>query len=509
MTPQSSFMISAPVDLARLPELKVLLASLNMKHRAGMADPKNSVIPFGQFSTLHYARFVILDDQTLDDFERIGEPAPVYPLRLAFLGDCDGEADDFLNELAERAGAGLQQIFSHCEGFNSHTHLLSWMKQHCVRAAAAYVNHIGRTVTQIHGEDALRRALVKFLKEPPPADDGLEDTRNKLISYAHENGLIPRPTEPTPIGWRIRNILHAATLPAVVLVVLIALLAALSDVFRAVFGSVFPFQMALIAATLPIGWQIRNALGTLILPIMICVFVLIFIIAVWIVFRIVVGSEPPFAVSLFTLALTLAVQIFLTALRSHEKAEPEIAIKPTDEHAEELGALEDHDAVNQFSVIGSVKPSAFRRWMLPVNFWVINWFARHIYNSRYLARIRTIHFARWTFLDDNRRVMFASTYDGSLESYNDDFVNKGGFGLNFAFGAGLGYPRTTWIIFDGAKDEQKFKYALRRHQLPTQVWYNAYPGLTVYDLARNARVRDGLERATMSEAEIRTWLADL
>jgi hypothetical protein len=91
----------------------------------------------------------------------------------------------------------------------------------------------------------------------------------------------------------------------------------------------------------------------------------------------------------------------------------------------------------------------------------------------------------------------------------DDFINKGGFGLNFAFGVALGYPRTNWVLLAGAKDEQKFKYVLRRHQLPTEVWYNAYPSLTVYDLVRNARVRQGLERATMNDTEIRTWLADL
>ena len=52
------------------------------------------------------------------------------------------------------------------------------------------------------------------------------------------------------------------------------------------------------------------------------------------------------------------------------------------------------------------------------------------------------------------------------------------------------------------KWEQQFKYTLRRHQLPTQVWYKAYPGLTAFDIARNARVREGLERKWMTDAEI-------
>ena len=42
----------------------------------------------------------------------------------------------------------------------------------------------------------------------------------------------------------------------------------------------------------------------------------------------------------------------------------------------------------------------------------------------------------------------------------DDFINKVGFGLNVVFGNGVGYPTTNWLILDGAKDEQKFKYVL-------------------------------------------------
>jgi len=80
-------------------------------------------------------------------------------------------------------------------------------------------------------------------------------------------------------------------------------------------------------------------------------------------------------------------------------------------------------------------------------------------------------------------------------------------GLNLVFSNGVGYPRTNWLAFGGSKDEQKFKYFLRRHQLPTEVWYNAYPGLSAFDLKRNILIRDGIERNDMSDAEIREWMA--
>src|SRR5207245_9939214 len=129
--------------------------------------------------------------------------------------------------------------------------------------------------------------------------------------------------------------------------------------------------------------------------------------------------------------------------------EPEVIKKPKERDAEKLAELEDHDVSNQFTVIGSVKPSMFRRWSVIVILWVIGYGARHVYNRGFLARIQTIHFARWVFLDDKQRVMFASNYDGSLEAYMDDFVNKVGWGLNLAFGSGFGYPRTRWLVKDG------------------------------------------------------------
>ena len=60
---------------------------------------------------------------------------------------------------------------------------------------------------------------------------------------------------------------------------------------------------------------------------------------------------------------------------------------------------------------------------------------------------------------------------------------------------------------DGCADEQKYKNFLRRHTLPTQVWYKAYPGLTAIDLERNRRIREGLESSWMSERETREWVA--
>ena len=52
----------------------------------------------------------------------------------------------------------------------------------------------------------------------------------------------------------------------------------------------------------------------------------------------------------------------------------------------------------------------------------------------------------------------------------------------------------TGLIAGGAKDELTFKDYLRRHQLPTQVWYDATPGVTAYDMERNRAFARGWKR---------------
>ena len=79
--------------------------------------------------------------------------------------------------------------------------------------------------------------------------------------------------------------------------------------------------------------------------------------------------------------------------------------------------------------------------------------------------------------------------------------------MNLTFSQGIGYPRTRWLLFDGCKDEQTFKRVLRRHQLPTEVWYSAHPGLSASNKHRNMLIRSGFENRAMTEEQTRAWLA--
>lgn len=209
---------------------------------------------------------------------------------------------------------------------------------------------------------------------------------------------------------------------------------------------------------------------------------------------------------LFLPLLIVLSPLLIYLLRTRETTDPEICPRPQARALGELQVLEDIDVSNQYTAIGAVKPGLFRRWLVSVLLVLINYACRHVFTCGFLARVQTIHFARWVFIDDKTRVIFTSNYDGSHQGYMDDFINKVAWGLNLVFSNGVGWPRTRWLILGGARIEQDFKRYQRRHQVPTQVWYKAYPGLSLHDITRNQRIREGLENTQMSDAQTLAWL---
>lgn len=205
----------------------------------------------------------------------------------------------------------------------------------------------------------------------------------------------------------------------------------------------------------------------------------------------------------------LALPLLLWWLRRLERSDPEILPRPDDAHIAAMGTYEDHDVTNPFTAVGDLKPGGFRRAITTVALYLLNYAAKHIYSRGYLTRVQTIHFARWVYFDNKRRVMFCSNYDGALESYMDDFVNKVAWGLNLVFSNGVGYPSTRFLIKGGAEQESKFKRFLRNRQQATPVWYKAYPGLTAIDLDRHSQIRAGLEQRPLGLRALRKWLAKI
>jgi hypothetical protein len=204
--------------------------------------------------------------------------------------------------------------------------------------------------------------------------------------------------------------------------------------------------------------------------------------------------------------VVLGLLVYVVLLRMHELRDQPSEEKPSPQHIAQLAAIEDHGPQNQFSAVGLIKPGPFRQLTARVVLLLTDYGTHHIFNHLSLAGVKTIHFARWVPLDGRRRMIFASNYDGSLESYMDDFVDKVAWGLNATFSNGDGYPKTDFLLFGGARDELAFKNFLRVRQVPTQVWYSAYDRLTVLNIENNAKIRAGLS-GEMTAVDAARWLA--
>ena len=178
--------------------------------------------------------------------------------------------------------------------------------------------------------------------------------------------------------------------------------------------------------------------------------------------------------------------LWLLLVRAVERRDSQDEGVPDQKHVDEVRRYEDFGAQNPFTGVGEVKPGLVRLVTMRVALAGLGFACRHVYNRDNLAGVDSIHFARWVLLDDNQRLIFASSYDGSLESYMDDFISRLAWGINLVFGNGAGFPRTRWLIFGGARDEIRYKHYLRRHQVPTRVFYSAYPGPNGMPISTNS-----------------------
>ncbi|MCZ6860457.1 MAG: hypothetical protein O7I42_09305 [Alphaproteobacteria bacterium] len=88
-----------------------------------------------------------------------------------------------------------------------------------------------------------------------------------------------------------------------------------------------------------------------------------------------------------------------------------------------------------------------------------------------IKKISTIHYARWVIFDNDTRLLFTSNFDGTWKKYLEDFVNLIPDGLDAIWGNCVGYPGAT--PFEG------FAKYVRDHQIKTDLFYAAYPEVTV------------------------------
>lgn len=161
---------------------------------------------------------------------------------------------------------------------------------------------------------------------------------------------------------------------------------------------------------------------------------------------------------------------------------------------------------NHFLSVSPLKPGRFRKFTLGIALWGIELVVSRAFRPGYIVNMGTIHFARWFRPPGSERLVFLSNYDGSWESYLEDFITKAYPGQNAAWSNAVGYPRTKWLVNDGAQDGDRFKRWVRRQQQPTQFWFNRLAHLTADQMRNNAVIAWELARAT-TDSQARAWLS--
>ena len=123
-----------------------------------------------------------------------------------------------------------------------------------------------------------------------------------------------------------------------------------------------------------------------------------------------------------------------------------------------------------------------------------------------LAGLHTIHFGHWTVVDletdglaKKKALMFLSNYDGSWETYLDDFIATVYTGVVAIWAGGVGFPRPL--------DGPTFKSWARTRMSVWHGWYRAYPTLTVANINNNDQIRRGLIDLPGTDDAARLWLS--
>lgn len=365
----------------------------------------NTDVRWPESRLVHFARWAILPNP-----DRGG-------CRLLFACNYDGELEAFLEELVA-ISPGLDQIWSHCEGYTGQSNLLAFIQEHTYKPQAFFIAVRTATVQTIRSAIDLRKQIQNFLDLPAVA---------QWLDYPSITPFLDQ----------------LAQVPKVI-----------------------PWWKAIGRW----GMQVMKAVGT--------------------------GVEA-IADAIRKALIAIAI-VFVKPLGQPTQPQTLGGYSGLDtDKTQALEAVEDRIIQNQMNIITDVQPGRLLRLRLILL--MIDIAAKYLFPPGELLDIRTIHFARWVIIDGGKRLLFISNYDGSWENYIGDFVDKGNFGLNAIWNNSVNYPP------GGAQDIVSFRKFVRDHQVPSQVFYCAYPQATVKNILRDRHISQTLA-ADFNREIVEHWL---
>jgi hypothetical protein len=444
MSRQNPLTLVAPIKDDHLDHLYTFLKKMKFE----LESNKHEL--FERTDNIHYLRWLIIDDK------ESGRPHTVFfkndknsQPKLIFSSNFDGSVDNHLHDLSADAESKLiDTIYGCCigypeEGKRTPESRKAYFEKHSVKTSAFYQGSPGRTVKQILQENTLRNYLKKLI------DSGSWDNMSAREIHQHLKKQVQLDDDFKWLETKTR-------MPR-------------RNWFK------FIFFILLVIPLLPV-------------------------IIIWV----------------------LIVQYFYERkdeyyVKTRSDLEKE-KIKVLEEY-EDLGTKKDvkgHGDTtdlppvyyqNQFSQLVDMKPGKVRL----ITFQAMMLLARTLISSLFvrgkLMGIPTIHFARWVLFDDNKRVLFFSNFDGSWQQYLGDFIDESGWGLTGIFSNTTVFPKSKFLGFTGvlakkkfistshflfpggAYDEEHFLAWSRDSELSTQIWYSAYPELSIKNVNNNSRLR--------------------
>jgi Dyp-type peroxidase family len=205
---------------------------------------------------------------------------------------------------------------------------------------------------------------------------------------------------------------------------------------------------------------------------------------------------------------SLVAAAFALAIRFKEMTDKSDGRIADFDHVRAIAAKENPPGYehNHVLVVMPFKQGLTRKLSFAFVMWGIKQAVTYWFRPGYVVTMGTIHKARWLRIKGTQQFLFFSNYDGSWESYLEDFITRAHPGQSAAWSHGVGFPPTRFLIKDGARDGDRFKRWMRRQQVVTRVWYSRFPDLTLKQIHHNAMIEDGLARAA-NDTDAKRWLS--
>jgi hypothetical protein len=380
-------------------------------------------IDFCRSRTTHFARFAILDHPDRGPERK----------RLLYSSNYDGDLDGHLAELMA-VTSDMDAIWGHCEAYTDAARFGAFIRAHACEPEAFYIAFRDETVERIQQSIALRRQVQPLIDT---AAAGSLATILPGLSTDEPAWVLAIRNAVSRAGWDIS--------------------AAIERLIRAV-----PIVIDLPRAVVRSGFAnvFRGA-------------------------RRITASLNRYPIVRWANSITrnrLPPRRSVHSSVALDTSAVPVPLEPGDEIPGDLNRVppafrEDVVTQNQLTLITVVRAGQGDRVRAVMS--AIDSYSKRLAPPGSLIGISTIHFVRWLLIDNGRRLMLLSDYDGSWENYIDEFAELILSGLDAIWETSYGYPP------DGASDLMAFKRFLRSHQVPSEVFYSAYPEETVLNIVND------------------------